>query len=124
MIVATAGNVLLRVSWPGYAQVEPTMAFTTAMMVARLALGAASSIAAGFVGAWVSRGRRRAIWVLAGVLLLFFIPIHYRLWDTFPLWYHATFLISLVVLTVTGGRLHRLIAPQARPVELDRPAAG
>lgn len=124
MIIATVGNWLLRVSWPGYAQVEPTMSFTTAMMAARLALGAVASIGAGFVGGWVSRGRRRAVWILAGVLLLFFIPVHYRLWDSFPLWYHATFLVSLVALTVVGGMRHRPVEPEASTPELDRAAAG
>ena len=107
MIIATAGNLVLRSAWAGYAAVESTMEFSPAMMVSRLVLGAAASIGSGIVGAWISRGSRRAVGILAAILLLFFVPVHYRLWDKFPVWYHAVFLISLVVLTVIGGMLYR-----------------
>jgi uncharacterized protein (DUF983 family) len=32
-----------------------------------------------------------------------FIPQHIALWHTFPIWYHLTFLLSLVPLTYLGG---------------------
>ena len=35
--------------------------------------------------------------------LAVFIPQHIALWHTFPLWYHLTFLLSLVPLTYLGG---------------------
>lgn len=105
MLIATAGNLVLRSAWPDYAAVEPTMAFTPVMMVSRLVVGAAASIGAGLVGAWISRGSRIAVGAFAATLLLFFVPVHYRLWEKFPLWYHAAFLISLPVLTVIGGML-------------------
>jgi len=41
---------------------------------------------------------------MPGVLLLVaFIPQHVMLWDKFPVWYHLTFLLSLVPLTYLGG---------------------
>jgi hypothetical protein len=41
-----------------------------------------------------------------GILLtVLFIPIHYNLWDKFPLWYHAAFLVSLLPLTMLGAFL-------------------
>ena len=43
--------------------------------------------------------------VLGGVLTALFIPVHYRLWDNFPLWYHLLFLASLFPLTVLGALL-------------------
>jgi hypothetical protein len=122
MVIATAGNLVLRSAWPDYAAVEPTMAFTPAMMVSRLVLGAAASIGAGLVGAWISRGSRTAVGVLAGILLLFFLPVHYRLWDKFPVWYHAVFLISLIALTVIGGMLYRLRREAAGSAAPDRAA--
>ena len=39
------------------------------------------------------------------VLVVLFIPIHTKLWDKFPIWYHAFFLLSLVPLSTLGGRL-------------------
>ena len=123
MLIATAGNLVLRSAWPDYAAVEPTMAFTPVMMVSRLVLGAAASIGSGFVGAWISRGNRIAVGALAAILLLFFLPVHYRLWERFPLWYHAAFLISLLVLTVIGGMLFRPRAEITGSPATD-PAAG
>lgn len=107
MVIATAGDRVLRSAWPDYAAVESSMQFTAAMMASRLVLGAAASIGAGLVGAWLSRGSRRAVGFLAAILLLFFLPVHYRLWDKFPVWYHAVFLISLIALTAVGGMLYR-----------------
>ena len=42
--------------------------------------------------------------VTGALLLVMFIPQHISLWDKFPIWYHLTFLTSLVPLAVVGGR--------------------
>jgi hypothetical protein len=105
MLVATLGNIVLRMAWPGYSEAESEMRFTTAMMLARLLLGVAASLAAGLTCSWITRRNNRALIGLAGILLIFFVPVHYRLWETFPLWYHVAFLISLVVVTPLGARL-------------------
>jgi hypothetical protein len=47
-------------------------------------------------------------------LLLMFIPQHIMLWDRFPIWYHLTFLLSLVPLTFLGARIGSLGAPTRR----------
>jgi hypothetical protein len=95
MLIATIGNVVMRFAWPGYSEVETAMGFTPAMMLARLILGALASLGAGLVGTWITKGKGRAIVVLAGVLVALFIPVHYGLWEKFPLWYHVVFLLSL-----------------------------
>jgi len=111
VIVATAIDILLRIVLPGYAAAEPEFHFTTAMMIARLALpGAVPSVCAGFVGAWIARSDRRVIAALTIILLIAFAPQHYRLWTTFPVWYHLTFLGSLIVLPSLGARLRSLLA--------------
>jgi len=73
-------------------------------MAARLAIGAVATVAAGAVSARIARSS------IAGLapgllLLLFFIPVHVSLWEKFPVWYHLTFLLSLVPLTYAGSRL-------------------
>src|SRR5882724_12801615 len=103
VVVATVGNRVLRAAWPGYAAVEGAMNFTLAMLLLRLLLGALSSLCAGFFAAWIARGNRVADTVLAGLLLVGFIPVHYTLWERFPVWYHLTFLLSLVAVTVLGA---------------------
>jgi hypothetical protein len=46
--------------------------------------------------------------LMPGVLLLVaFIPVHIRLWENFPVWYHLTFLLSLVPLTYFGATMTR-----------------
>jgi len=107
MLIATIGNIVMRLAWPGYSEVEKAMAFTPPMMLARLFLGALASAGAGLVSAWITKGNGRAIVVLAAILLVIFIPVHYGLWDKFPLWYHITFLLSLVVMTPLGSTLFR-----------------
>ena len=104
-IVATIGNLVFRVAWPGYAEAEISMMFTLAMMVARLLLGALSSICAGFVAAWITKRNGTGAKVLGIVVTAMFLPVHYLLWDKFPIWYHVIFLASLFPLTLLGARL-------------------
>ena len=106
ILVATVLNLPLRISWPHYHEAETAFNFTFAMKLARLTLGTVSSLAAGFVAAWIGKGRMRAV-LLTGVILLgLFIPDHYLLWSKFPVWYHLTFLVSLLPLTWLGARFH------------------
>ena len=104
-LVATALNSLLRVSWPGYAQAELPMTFTLAMMAARLLVGGLSSVGAGLVLAWIAKRAGIPAKVLGTVLIALFIPVHYTLWDKFPVWYHLIFLASLMPLALLGARL-------------------
>jgi hypothetical protein len=112
-VSATGLDILLRHVLTGYAASEPQMQFTLTMMFARLALpGGIPSIVAGFAGAWISRKNGRVTAALAVLLLLVFLPAHYKLWTKFPLWYHVTFLGSLIVLTWLGAKLYALVDSQ------------
>ena len=104
--VATVVNLALRAFWPHYHEAEIAFNFTFAMKVARLLLGAISTLGAGFVAAWIDKGRMRAATLTGIVLLALFIPGHYRIWEKFPLWYHLTFLVSLLPLTLLGAALN------------------
>jgi hypothetical protein len=105
-LVATGLDYGLRHFWPAYAAVERAMAFTLAMMVARLSESAVSSLFAGYIAAKIDGGGSAAL--ISGIILL--IPfgwIHYHIWAHFPIWYHLTFLLSLPILAWIGGRLAR-----------------
>jgi hypothetical protein len=102
-VVVTIGNLLLRALWPAYAEVESAMRFTLAMMFARLLLGGVSSVCGGFALAWITKRSGRPALFLGALLTALFIPVHYGLWDKFPLWYHLIFLASLLPLTVLGA---------------------
>jgi hypothetical protein len=103
--VATVLNFGLRVGLEGYAAAEPRMSFTLAMMVARLVIGASASLVAGAVAGRIAPAGSRTPWVFAAAMLALFIPGHIRLWQHFPVWYHLTFLVTLVPLIVVGSRL-------------------
>ena len=105
--VATVVNLALRALWPHYHEAEIAFNFTFAMKFARLVLGAISTLGAGFVAAWIDKGRIRAAILTGIVLLCLFIPGHYRIWDKFPVWYHLTFLLSLFPLTLLGAALNQ-----------------
>lgn len=105
ILIATIGNLAVRAAWPGYAEVEAAMKFTPEMMMCRLLVGALSSLGAGWLAARITNQNSGAIYALAGILLVVFAPVHYALWEKFPLWYHVVFLASLAVMTVLGARL-------------------
>ena len=103
--VAGVAGVTMRSAWPEYASVADAMTFTLPMMFARLAIGALATLAAGWVIAVIAR-RSMLARVTAGLLLVVvFVPQHISLWDKFPVWYHLTFLFSLVPLAYLGGQI-------------------
>ena len=118
IVVVTIGNVALRGAMAGYGEAEAALrvappgdatatlvTFTLGMLVGRLLLGAASSVAAGATTAWIARGNARASWILGALLVVLFIPVHIWMWTRFPLWYHAAFLVSLLPCTLLGAAL-------------------
>jgi hypothetical protein len=82
---ATLGNLLVRALIPSYHAAEALMAFTLPMLLARLAVGAFSSVVAGFACSFIAGPARKAVYVLALIMLVFFLPVHYRLLAKFPL---------------------------------------
>ena len=114
IVVATVGNFVIRALVSGYAEAEPAMRFTLPMLLARLGLGALSSAAAGFVCAASLRSVPNAVKLLAVVLVILFVPVHYSLWAQFPLWYHVVFLVSLAPLVLLGAVLARPSASEAK----------
>jgi hypothetical protein len=101
--VVTVVNLVFRVSWPDYAEAEKPMTFTLGMLGARLAMGALASLCAGFTAARIAGESGMTVKVLTAMLLIVFIPVHYGLWDKFPFWYHAAFLVSLIAFTLLGA---------------------
>ena len=105
MVIAGVAGLTMRSAWPEYASVADAMTFTLPMMFARLAIGALATLGAGWVAAAIAR-RSMLASVTAGLLLVVvFVPQHIMLWDKFPVWYHLTFLVSLVPLACLGGQI-------------------
>ena len=118
--VVTVAGLVMRETWPAYASVADAMTFTLPMMIARLTVGALATLAMGLATSVVSRRSLVATLAAGALLLLVFIPEHIRLWDTFPVWYHLTFLLSLVPLAYVGGMTFR----RGTHGELDSAATG
>jgi hypothetical protein len=121
VLVASVLNRGLRAGLPGYALAEPAMTFTLGMKIARLLLGAASSLAAGATASRIA-GSRAAVWVLGAIVLAIFIPMHIQIWAKFPVWYHLVFLVTIVPLVALGGVLARKRRGAAEPGEMIRAA--
>ena len=113
VVVVTVLNWGLRLWLPGYVQAEPVMLFTLTMKVARLTIGALSSLAAGAVVRLIAPANRVAPWILGLVMLALFVPDHIHLWSRFPIWYHLTFLITLAPLVALGA----LFVPRAKAAD-------
>lgn len=106
-VVATVLNFGLRAAIPGYHQAEPSMNFTLGMKIARLIVGALSSLSAGAIASLIAPSRRGVPWLLGAIVLALFIPGHIRIWASFPVWYHLTFLLTLVPLVALGAAMVR-----------------
>ena len=127
VLVVSLLNRGLRAGLPSYALAEPTMTFTLGMKVARLIFGALASLAAGAATGRIAPSRAGLPWVLGGVILAAFIPIHVQVWAKFPVWYHLVFLGTLVPLVALGAALTRSRNRSAErggkiPANIDRAA--
>ena len=112
-VVVTILNFGLRAVIPGYHAAEATLDFTMAMKIGRLAEAALTSLAAGAVVGFIT-AKRWAPWAVGLIVLAMFLPVHVKLWHTFPLWYHLSFLVPLVPLVVLGAMLTRNSSASAR----------
>jgi|TARA_B100000953_G_scaffold178300_1_gene146863 hypothetical protein len=78
---------------------------TTGMLISNLFLTFICSLSAGFITAIVaSNNHVRIVQIAATVNLVFAIGIQITYWDTFPVWYHIVFLVSLAPLFILGGQ--------------------
>jgi len=103
--IAGVAGVTMRSAWPDYASVADAMTFTLPMMFARLAIGACATLGAGWVAAVIARRSLLAGVTVGLLLILVFVPQHLLLWNKFPVWYHLTFLVSLLPLACLGGQI-------------------
>jgi hypothetical protein len=98
-------DAILRSVWTSYSESVKTMTFSSVMLIVPLILSAIVSIVSGFVAALISKEHSKAP-LFSGILLLIVgIFVQLGVWDKIPLWYHLTFWVLLVPMTVLGGRL-------------------
>ena len=73
---------------------------------AALGLAAVASVLAGALTRGLSRCGRAAL-VLGALLLATGVAVQTSAWDRMPLWYHLSFLASLIPLTLLGAQLNK-----------------
>ena len=103
IVVVTVINRILRLTFPNYTAAEQTLQFTLGMKWARLLMGIITSLVAGAVTGWISRPSRWAPLIVGSVVFAMFVPIHIAIWSRFPVWYHLTFLLTIIPAVVVGA---------------------
>ena len=106
-VVVTLLNFGLRAAIPGYHAAETTLQFTGAMKAGRLLEAALTSLVAGWVVSLIDPSKKWGPWLVGLIVLAMFLPVHVKLWDRFPIWYHLAFLVPLVPLVLLGAALGR-----------------
>jgi hypothetical protein len=104
-VVVSVIDRVLRLSLADYNAAERTLQFTLGMKWARLLMAFATSLAAGAVTRWTSPSSRWAPWIVGGVVLAMFLPAHIAIWSKFPVWYHLTFLLTILPAVLAGASL-------------------
>lgn len=103
-ILWVAADAVLRAVWTGYDESVKAMTFSRSMLVVPLVLSAVVSIISGFIAALIAKENSKTPLILGVLLLIVGIFVQMGVWDKIPLWYHLTFWILLVPMTVLGGR--------------------
>ena len=105
IVVVTVINRVLRLSLANYTGAEHTLQFTLGMKWARLLMAIVTSLVAGAVTRWISPSSRWAPLILGSVVLAMFVPLHIAIWSKFPVWYHLTFLLTIIPAVLVGALL-------------------
>ena len=97
--------------WPDYAVHarqwlrDGAFTFTPAMAGCNLLLWVLAEVGAGWVAAKVSK-RRRAVWVLAGLVGIYLAAVHLIVsWPLFPWWYNLGVVLPAVPAVLLGAWL-------------------
>ncbi len=105
IVVVSVINRVLRLSLPNYTAAEQTLQFTLGMKGARLLMAIVTSLVAGAVTRWISPSSRWAPLIVGSVVLAMFVPLHIAIWSKFPVWYHLTFLLTIIPAVFVGALL-------------------
>jgi membrane protein YdbS with pleckstrin-like domain len=83
---------------------KPFKSDSTIMFIT-LIRGIICSIAAGFSAAFVAKENNKSTLILGVLLLAVGIYVQWIFREVAPLWYHLSFLILLIPMTILGGKL-------------------
>jgi hypothetical protein len=104
-ILWVAGDAVLRAVWTSYDESVKAMNFSFAMLIVPLILSAVVSIISGYIAALIAGENSKSPLILGIILLIVGVLVQMSVWEQIPLWYHLTFWILLVPMTILGGKL-------------------
>jgi hypothetical protein len=106
--------------WPDYAihgrewMKQGLFTFTPPMAWCNLVFWVLADVGAGWAAGKIAK-RREAVWVLAGLLGIYFVGLHFVLyWARFPWWYNLGVVIPAVPAVLLGGKLANSLRTPAR----------
>jgi hypothetical protein len=105
IVVVSVINRVLRLSLANYTAAEHTLQFTLGMKWARLLMAIVTSLVAGAVTRWISPLSRWTPLIVGSVVLAMFLPLHIAIWNRLPVWYHLTFLLTIIPAVLVGALL-------------------
>jgi hypothetical protein len=112
--------LILAQLWPDYAihgrqwTRENVFTFTPLMACCNLVFWVLAEIGAGWADGKIAK-RREAVWVLAGLVAIYLVTLHFVLfWARFPWWYNLGVVIPAVPAVLLGGRLASSLRPTSR----------
>ena len=98
-------DAILRAVWTSYDESVKAMTFSSAMLSVPLVLSAVVSLISGYVTALISKENTKSPLILGILLLIVGVFVQMGVWDKIPFWYHLTFWILLIPMTLLGGKL-------------------
>jgi hypothetical protein len=111
MVAFYALAIVLAQLWPDYAihgrqwTRQGVFTFTPLMACCNLVLWVIAEMGAGWVDGKIAK-TRAAVWVLAGVLGVYFAVVHLVLyWPRFPWWYNLGVVVPAIPAVLFGGKL-------------------
>ena len=78
------------------------------VLIVLLVKGFIVSVISGFIAVLIAGENSKSIIGLGILLLIFGIFIQMTYWNYMPLWYHVSFLLMLIPMTILGGKLRKV----------------
>ncbi len=107
-IIFVGGESMLRAISPSLTAPENAASVDSiGLLTGYLIRSIIASILAGLTSAFVAGENARTPLILGVVLLLAGLLVQIGSWSVLPIWYHLTFLILLIPMTILGGKLKK-----------------
>ncbi len=108
IIVGSIGLYLLRTCWPAYAIASKDKSYTREMLLSRLLIGILAAAFSGTIATKIAQDKGKSAWLVGATVCCVAAYIHFcRVWQDYPAWYHAAYLLPIIPIT---GLSHYFIA--------------